>query len=182
MEIANKFNDFFHNKVMNLKLKLPPLSSQFTLPFSEPDMTRSTLTSFQLATQSEVANLLKRSPKSSNLNDPLPPWLLAKCIPQILPVITHLVNWSLLHGMPRIYKRAIVLPLLKKPTLNKEDLGNYRPVSKSVFCPTRPTIKQIRSVAKVTKVIEQSFGSKYESETKQQRISIEIQSFISNTN
>jgi hypothetical protein len=53
---------------------------------------------------------------------------------------------------------------------------------KTVLFITRPTIKQIRSVAKVTKVIEQSFGSKYESETKQQRISIEIQSFISNTN
>ena len=31
--------------------------------------------------------------------------------------------------MPDSLKRAAVTPLLKKPTLNKEDLKNYRPVS-----------------------------------------------------
>ena len=32
--------------------------------------------------------------------------------------------------MPDSLKKAAVTPLLKKPTLNKEDLKNYRPVSK----------------------------------------------------
>ena len=35
--------------------------------------------------------------------------------------------------MPQTLKKAIVNPLLKKPTLHKEDLKNYRPVSNLPF-------------------------------------------------
>ena len=35
--------------------------------------------------------------------------------------------------MPESYKEAMVLPLLKKPHLNSQDLNNYRPVSNLPF-------------------------------------------------
>ena len=44
--------------------------------------------------------------------------------------ITSVINESLLMShMPNSLKKAAVTPLLKKPTLNKEDLKNYQPVS-----------------------------------------------------
>ena len=44
--------------------------------------------------------------------------------------ISNIVNLSLSEGVfPGKFKSAIVTPLLKKQTLNKDDLKNYRPVS-----------------------------------------------------
>ena len=44
--------------------------------------------------------------------------------------MTKLVNLSVKNGIfPKPFKRTIVTPLLKKSTISKEDLKNYRPVS-----------------------------------------------------
>ena len=51
-------------------------------------------------------------------------------ITSILPAITRITNASLDEGvMPKSLKRAIVRPLLKKPSLDKDTLSSYRPVS-----------------------------------------------------
>ena len=47
-----------------------------------------------------------------------------------LPKLTEVVNASLRSGVfPEILKDAVVTPLLKKPSLDKDVLKNYRPVS-----------------------------------------------------
>lgn len=52
----------------------------------------------------------------------------------MLPIITCLVNQSLAEGVfPDDFKQAIVKPLLKKPSLDKKCLKNYRPVSNLSF-------------------------------------------------
>lgn len=48
--------------------------------------------------------------------------------------ITAIINKSLSSGIvPPEFKRAIVTPILKKPTLDQNDLKNYRPVSNLSF-------------------------------------------------
>ena len=48
----------------------------------------------------------------------------------IVPAITRITNASLDKGvMPKSLKHAIVRPLLKKPSLDKDTLSSYRPVS-----------------------------------------------------
>jgi hypothetical protein len=48
--------------------------------------------------------------------------------------IADIVNLSLSTGcFPSCFKQSIVTPLLKKPSLNKEDLSNYRPISNFSF-------------------------------------------------
>ena len=46
------------------------------------------------------------------------------------PVITRIVNLSLSAGQfcPNL-KQSIITPLLKKPSLDKENVSNYRPIS-----------------------------------------------------
>ena len=52
----------------------------------------------------------------------------------VTPPITKLINLSLSSGtLPPTFKFAHVTPLLKKPSLGKEDLKNYRPVSNLSF-------------------------------------------------
>ena len=62
--------------------------------------------------------------------DPLPANQLRDHITSIVSVITMITNTSLDGAvMPRPLKHAIVRPSLKKPSLDKDILSNYRPVS-----------------------------------------------------
>ena len=82
------------------------------------------------ATALEVLN----SPSKSFELDPMPTWLLKKCIDEILPIIVRLVNTSLRSGrFPDLFKEAIIRPILKNPNLNTDELKNYRSVSNLQF-------------------------------------------------
>ena len=82
----------------------------------------------------KVERFIMRAPVKSCDLDPIPTRLLKSCIDSLLPPITKLINLSLSSGtLPPTFKFAHVTPLLKKPSLGKEDLKNYRPVSNLSF-------------------------------------------------
>ena len=59
----------------------------------------------------------------------MPTFLVKQCLPQLLPVLTRIVNLSLeTETMPPEFKKAVIRPLLKRPSLKRE-VKNYRPVS-----------------------------------------------------
>jgi len=63
-------------------------------------------------------------------SDPLPTWLLKECSSIFIHTITNIVNLSLSSGnFLSTLKESVVSPLLKKSTLDTDDLSNYRPVS-----------------------------------------------------
>ena len=48
----------------------------------------------------------------------------------LVPTITNIVNFSLTSGQFHpILKKSVISPLLKKSTLDKDELSNYRPIS-----------------------------------------------------
>ncbi|KAK3572482.1 hypothetical protein QTP86_033908 [Hemibagrus guttatus] len=50
--------------------------------------------------------------------------------PDLLPFITTVINESLTSGhVPTVFKKARVIPILKRPALDPSDISNYRPVS-----------------------------------------------------
>ena len=56
------------------------------------------------------------------------------CSSELVPLITTIINASLTKSVvPPDFKRAVIRPLLKKSTLDKEGLQNYRPVSNLPF-------------------------------------------------
>jgi len=57
-----------------------------------------------------------------------------KCLPVLAQTITNIVNLSLSTGcFPSNFKQSVVTPLLKKPSLDKENSANYRPISNLSF-------------------------------------------------
>jgi len=63
-------------------------------------------------------------------SDPIPTWLLKVCAPVLIHTITNIVNLSLTSGhFHPILKESVISPLLKKPTLDKDQVSNYRPIS-----------------------------------------------------
>ena len=74
------------------------------------------------------------SPSKSCSLDPIPTTLLKRCIDPLVPIITIIVNKSLLSGvMPKALKISYVTPILKKAGLDRNVLQNYRPVSQLCF-------------------------------------------------
>ena len=52
----------------------------------------------------------------------------------IIPIILHIVNICLTTGdFPISCKSSLVIPLIKKPSLDKKMLNNYRPISNLSF-------------------------------------------------
>ena len=89
---------------------------------------------FTPATLLEIDNLLSQSSDSYCDLDPVPTTELKKFSNGISPTILSIVNLSIITGtFPSTLKSSIISPLLKKPSLNKEDLSNYRPIANISF-------------------------------------------------
>ena len=92
------------------------------------------MTSFEPATADEVKKLILSSQDKSCDLDPLPTKLLKSCLDILLTPITNIVNLSLESGsFPDVLKESHITHLLKKPSLFKDDMKNYRPVSNLNF-------------------------------------------------
>ena len=135
------FSEFFIDKIVKIRNDIT--YSTFASVSSDirqnicPDLDPkcdSTLNEFAPASAEEVRKLITNSPTTSCTLDPIPTWLLKQCLPEILPVLTHIINLSLDQAeVPLSLKRAVVRPLLKKATLSPEELKNYRPISNLSF-------------------------------------------------
>jgi len=120
---------FFTGKISKLRLSLtsnPATSS----PHSTSPATPPTFSVFTPALESEVYKILSNCPNKQSDSDPIPTWLLKECSSVLVSKITNIVNLSLISGQFHpTHKESVISPLLKKPTLDKEELSNYRPIS-----------------------------------------------------
>ena len=74
--------------------------------------------------------------KTTCSSDPFPTRLLMSHLHAIVSILQHIVNLCLTTGDFSIScKLSIVIPLIKKPGLDREMLKNYRPVSNLSFYP-----------------------------------------------
>ena len=130
-DLANRFNEFYLNKVKQLRSKIPVSKHNLIQPggiYSGP-----TLDCFRPTTVPELREILKTSGIKTSFNDILPANLLKLVIENLLPHLCDLVNKSLSTGSVEGMKESIVVPLLKKSGLDSEILKNYRPVADLVF-------------------------------------------------
>ena len=94
----------------------------------------SVLSLFQPATVVEITKIITHLPNKQCDSDPMPTFLLKKCLSVLAPTITKIINLSLSTGeFPSNFKQSIITPLIKKPSLDKENLSNYRPISNLSF-------------------------------------------------
>src|SRR5664279_2541076 len=93
-----------------------------------------TMSTFRPTTTGEIAALLKKVPSKHGRLDPVPTWLVKQVSSVIAPVITNMCNASFdQRVLPASQKKAITVPLLKKPTLDSSDLNSFRPISNLSF-------------------------------------------------
>ena len=92
-----------------------------------------TLDHFKQLSEDEVRTLVSSASKKHCALDPMPSSLVSDCLDVLLPVITKIINSSLVHGyFLQDWKEALVKPLLKKSVL-VADFNNLRPISSLKF-------------------------------------------------
>ena len=78
----------------------------------------------------DVTQLIRRKPPKQSALDPWPTWLLKECADDISSFLTKIINLSMSCGsVPAHLKEPYITPLLKKLTLDKSDINNYRPIT-----------------------------------------------------
>ena len=102
---------------------MPPVEDEYTVIPPEFDI-------FVPTTDDQLKNIITCAPVTTCSLDPLPGWLFKDTLACTLPTITDIINRFLVSGIvPDGMKKALVRPLLKKPSLHQNVLKNYRPVS-----------------------------------------------------
>ena len=133
--LATSFLNFFDDKITKLCAMIPStFDNIFGTSSDFLSATTPTLSNFASATTDEKRKIILSSTDASCPLDIIPTKLLKSCLDALIAPITHFINLSLSEGnFPDTFKRAVVLPLLKKHSLPKEDLSSYRPISNLNF-------------------------------------------------
>ena len=132
-DLPDIFSNYFNDIIKAIRAEFPthdtPSASTYT-PI-EPALQ---LNNFEPVTHKEIFQIISDSPSKSCELDSIPTKLFKKCLNELLPIITEIINYSLRTGIvPDKFKTAIVKPLIKKPSLDPNCLKNYRPVSNLSF-------------------------------------------------
>jgi len=124
---ADDFAKYFVDKIDKIRSNSASAASPLVVDRSVPNQ----LSTFSPVTPVEVMTLLSHSPAKQCTLDPIPTWLLKQVSGIMSPVIAQMCNASFTQqAMPATHKMATVHPLLKKPTLDSNEL---RPISNLSF-------------------------------------------------
>ena len=137
-ELADRFSNYFTSKIETIRQALDTNAQETTDHHLMLDDTiippTERLNNFSPATEDEIRKLICKSSDATCSLDPVPTKLIKTHTDILLPTITRIVNESLATGVfPADMKRALVKPILKKPSLDPDILKNYRPISNLQF-------------------------------------------------
>jgi hypothetical protein len=130
-KIADSFSDFFQEKIEKIRLGF---SSDAARDASHSDTSTVNFSRFSPLVAEDIRKLILKANPTTSALDPAPTKFVLEFLETLLPVFERMINLSLSSGIvPRSFKTASVIPLLKKPGLDPDGLGNYRPVSNLPF-------------------------------------------------
>ena len=134
-ELSNDFALFFTEKVEKIHSSLKDEQSSVAHDSTDYDHSVTCyLSKFEKLSENDVLNLVNKCNTKSCLLDPLPTWYLKENMDIFVHVLTHLLNMSLSTGVfPNVLKQALINPIIKKQTLDPNELKNYRPVANIPF-------------------------------------------------
>ena len=129
-ELANDFSDFFKQKINKIQNELQSSRQHDNASFHDQTKDIPPLNDLQPVSEEEMKEIVLKSKSKSCSLDPIPTTLLKSCLDVLLPILCKITNLSMSSScVPFCFKQDIVTPLLKKPSLEREDMQSYRPVS-----------------------------------------------------
>ena len=165
-DLANKFADFFTEKIVRIQNSLdsPTSTPGQLLDVSPPP--DCVLSCFETVAEDHVASLITSSAIKCCPLDPAPAVILKECVSVILPVITKIVNLSINSCVvPGCFKLAMLNPLLKKMGMDFQILANFRPISNLMFL--SKLSERVVAVQLINYVMTNDLGELFQSAHKQ---------------
>ena len=135
-DLPDVFSDFFTNKIDTIRKELDQMKMNVSSVTnrSVSNSNSFSFNDFQPVTVEQVKKIILGSKRTTCSLDPVPTNFLFEFIDEFVPTLTSCINDSLCKGIfPDSFKFSIVRPLLKKPSLDQNNLKNYRPVSNLSF-------------------------------------------------
>ena len=100
--------------------------------------------------------------KTTSSSDIFPTRLLMSNLHVIVPILQHIVNLCLTTGdFPITCNASMVIPLIKKPGLDREMLNNYRPVSNLSF--VSKVIEKVISICILGHILDNNIVDSFQS-------------------
>ena len=138
-KLCSDFATYFAEKTQGIRVQIQKKLISYT-EFSDSVFDISSHpVSYQLnrllhTTDEELRNIIKLCPSTTCSLDACPTELLKRTLNIHIPYLVAIVNNSFEQGIfPNTLRTAVVKPLLKSDTINKDQLKNYRPVSNIAF-------------------------------------------------
>ena len=135
VRLSEDFKDFFAEKVNKIRRDIIAEDSDVTLEehiseeISDPTL-NCRLDGFSPVSAKDLKDLVSKMSNKFCCLDPIPTFLLKKCVDELTPILLHILNTSVTTGsFPIGMKKAVIKPTLKKENADVDSLTNYRPVS-----------------------------------------------------
>ena len=123
-ELANNFSEYFINKIKKIQCELSAIEQTRNIDTDmEENKSETKFPCFKPATKSDVKKIIMASTAKSCQCDPIPTRILKECIQEISPMITQIINRSVLSGTVSERMKNNLDLILK----------NFRPVSNLTF-------------------------------------------------
>ena len=134
-ELATRFSLFFEKRIEAIRCKLDDNHTSLTSNAVIQTTTCSThLSNFKPVTPVDIREILKISKIKSCATDPVPACILKHCLDSLVGHIVRVINCSIsLAQFPNSLKVAMIIPSIKKPSLDTNTLANYRPIANLPF-------------------------------------------------
>ena len=167
LTMASVMNNFFIDKIDNIRAEFPLLEANlpcysFLSMDSIMPICTTTLYHFDRVTDPELLKIISGMNNTTCSSDPFPTRLLMSHLYAIVPILQHIVNLCLTTGdFPISCKSSIVIPLIKKPGLDREMLNNYRPVSNLSFL--SKVIEKVISIRILGHILDTNIVDRFQS-------------------
>ena len=128
LTMASVLNNFFIDKIDNIRAEFPLLEANlpcysFLSMDSIMPICTTTLYHFDRVNDPELKKIISGMNNTTCSSDPFPTRLLMSHLYAIVPILQHIVNICMTTGdFPISCKSSIVIPLIKKPGLDREML------------------------------------------------------------
>ena len=134
---ADDFSHFFNDKIEKLRSDIKKEQNMDNNSYYQDIIENNEcdkISTFTILNCQEVKDIIESMNSKSCDLDPIPSWLVKKCLPELLPVLTAIINTSLCNAnFPSKLKHANVRPTIKDKSGDTDALNNYRPISNTAF-------------------------------------------------
>lgn len=162
--LAQCFSDFFQSKIQKLRdnLQSSSATSKDTSVIINSSPCLSSFSEFTEVSENYIRELIEKSKPKSCCLDPLPTRVLKQSIDVLAYPITNIINTSLKTGVfPTSFKKGSVQPLIKKQTMDREDLSSYRPITNIAFL--SKTMERVAATQTINYLTENNLLAKLQS-------------------